>query len=165
MQAQAEAAQKEQNSGFRRPIKTIGFRIQASNFCMLSISEIPAQTDFSFPKLYPEVRVVMVETSDCTWQRLSPCVLLSATPVKKVLLLLQGNWKQSQNLFRTLILIASGKDTYICIYRLNFQSLPRDFKKILLESYHKDPALTFRLRSSAVSQDTSPLATIMITYE
>lgn len=91
MQPQAEAAQKEQNSSFRRPIKTIGFRIQASNFCILSVSEIPAQSDFSFPKLYPEVRVLMVETSDCTWQRLSPCVLLPATPVKKVLLWLQEN--------------------------------------------------------------------------
>jgi len=42
MQPQAEAAQKEQNSDFRRPIKVIGLRMQASNFWVLSIFEIPA---------------------------------------------------------------------------------------------------------------------------
>lgn len=41
MQPQAEAAQKEQNSDFRRPIKIIGLRFQASNFWGSSIFEIP----------------------------------------------------------------------------------------------------------------------------
>lgn len=64
MQPHAEAAQKEQNSEFRRQIKIIGLRTQASNFWVLSIFEIPVQTEFSSPKSYPEGKVLMAETSD-----------------------------------------------------------------------------------------------------